>query len=148
MGILGILVAVGLFCVLLYNFAIYALPAAVGLSIGYWAVTTGAGIIGGAIIGLIAGVTIFVIGQAVFASSRSIVVRGLVALLFVVPAIWAGYSIILQVSGIGGTSSPVWRHLFAIFGALVIGGVAFARLVVTSELKIDSTRQPTLPNSG
>lgn len=131
MGIVLVLAAVGSFCVLLYKFAIYALPAAIGVAAGYWAVTSGAGVIGGIFVGLIAGVLVFVVGQVVFTSSRSVVVRGAVATVFVVPAIWAGYSLILQLSEMAGTSSSAWRHVFAVIGSAIIGWVSFTRLATS-----------------
>lgn len=131
MGIVLVLAAAGSFCVLLYKFAIYALPAAIGVAAGYWAVTSGAGVIGGIFVGLIAGVLVFVVGQVVFTSSRSVVVRGAVATVFVVPAIWAGYSLILQLSEMVGTSSSAWRHVFAVIGSVIIGWVSFTRLATT-----------------
>jgi hypothetical protein len=128
MGLVLVLAAVGVFCILLFKFAIYALPAAIGVSVGYWAVTTGAGVVGGTLAGIVAGVLVFVLGQVVFTSSRSVLVRSIVAAIFVIPAIWAGYSLILQLSEMAGTSSPAWRHVFAVVGAAVIGWVSFTRL--------------------
>lgn len=128
MGLVLVLAAVGFFCVLLFKFAVYALPAAIGVSVGYWAVTTGAGVVGGALAGIVAGVLVFVLGQVVFTSSRSVVVRGAVATVFVVPAVWAGYSLALQLSEVAGTTSSLWRHVFAVLGAAIIGWVAFTRL--------------------
>jgi len=43
----------GAFCVLLFRCAVYALPVMVGLSTGYWAITTGAGRVGGILAGLV-----------------------------------------------------------------------------------------------
>jgi fructose-specific phosphotransferase system IIC component len=128
MGLVLVLAAVGLFCVLLFRFAIYALPAAIGVSVGYWAVTTGAGVVGGILAGIVAGVFVFVLGQVVFTSSRSALVRGIVAAIFIIPAMWAGYSLVLQLSEAAGTTSPLWRHVFAAIGGAVIGWVSFTRL--------------------
>jgi len=122
------LIAVVLFCVLLYNFAVYALPAAIGVTVGYWAVTSGAGVIGGIFAGLVAGVITFVVGQAVFSSTRSVLVRSIVAGLFVIPALWAGYSLVLQLATASGTTSGIWQHVLAVIGAAIIGATAFARL--------------------
>lgn len=127
------LLAVGLFCVLLFRFAIYALPAAIGIAVGYWAVTTGAGALGGIAAGIVAGVLIFGVGQIIFATSRSMFTRTVVAALYVVPAIWAGYSMVLQLSAAAGTTSDVWRHVFAVIGSLAIGYVAFTKLVMSSQ---------------
>ncbi len=123
------LLAVGLFCVLLFRFAIYALPSAIGIAVGYWAVTTGAGALGGIAAGIVAGALVFGVGQIVFATSHSMVTRTVVAALYVAPAIWAGYSMVLQLSAAAGTTSDIWRHVFAVIGSLAIGYVAFTKLV-------------------
>ena len=54
----------GAFCMLLFRCAVYALPVMVGLSTGYWAITSGAGIVGGALVGLVVGGLVFGLGQA------------------------------------------------------------------------------------
>ena len=128
MGLVFVLAAIGFCCVLLFRFAVYALPAAIGVSVGYWAVTTGAGVVGGILAGIVAGVLLFMLGQVVFTSSRSALIRGIVAAIFVVPAIWAGYSLILQLSEATGTTSSGWKHVFAVAGAAMIGWIAFTRL--------------------
>ena len=127
MTILGL----GAFCTLLYHFAVYALPAFVGFSVGFWAIYSGAGI-GSIVVGFGAGLVVFLAGQVAFAKSRSLLLRWLLVLLFAAPAAWAGYSLVLQLSELA-VPSPVWRHLFAAIGAVVIGCTAVARLTVTSE---------------
>lgn len=122
------LLAVGLFCVLLFRFAIYALPAAVGMAVGYWAIMTGAGAIGGIFAGLVTGVFVFMLGQRIFASNTSKATRAIVAIIFVMPAIWAGYSMVLQLSSAAGTTSDLWRHAFAVVGSAAIGFIAFTKL--------------------
>lgn len=122
------LLGIGLFCLLLIRFAIYALPAFIGISVGFWALKTGAGALGAICAGILAGSIAFGIGQVVFTTSRSIVTRTVVAGLYVVPAIWAGYTSILQLSELAGTTSSLWRHAFAIVGSLSIGYMAFTRL--------------------
>jgi hypothetical protein len=118
----------GAFCALLYSFAVYALPAFVGFSVGFWAINSGAGI-GSVVVGFGAGLIVFLAGQIAFAKSRSLLLRWLLVLLFAAPAAWAGYSLVLQLSALG-VPSPVWRHLFAAIGAVVIGCTAVARLAV------------------
>lgn len=116
----------GAFCVLLYACAVYALPVAVGLWAGYWAMQTGAGL-GSVAIGLAAGAMVFVLGQVILATSRSLLIRWIILLAFTVPAIVAGYSMMLQFSEFG-VPSAVWRHVFAAIGAAAIGCTAIARL--------------------
>ncbi|GAA0547509.1 hypothetical protein FHS83_000876 [Rhizomicrobium palustre] len=127
MGIVGILAGLGLFFVLLWNFAIYALPAAIGISAGWWSLNHGAGI-GCIAVGMVAGVAVFVAGRAAL-MSHNLILRWLVIALFVIPATWAGYGIVMELTGTGVIPSPIWRHVFAIAGAIVVAGTAAARLM-------------------
>jgi hypothetical protein len=118
-----------MFCVLIYYVAVYALPFAVGLQAMLWAINTGSGAIGGIVVGLIIGAMVFAIGQLVFASSRSLVIRWLIILLFAIPAAIAGYSMVQQFSeALGLVPSPVWQQVFAVIAALAVGGTVIARL--------------------
>ena len=124
MGILLVLAAIGMFCVLLFNFAVYVVPAFVGLSAFFWAVHSGAGV-GSAIVGFGAGGFVFALGQFALAS-RYAALRWLVILVFTLPAAYAGYSIIMELSELGIIPSPLWQHVFA-----VIAGVAVACTTIT-----------------
>jgi len=127
MGIVGILVGLGLFFVLLWNFAVYALPAVIGISAGWWSLNHGAGI-GCVLVGMVAGVAVFVAGRAALMSTN-VILRCLVIALFVVPAAWAGYSIVMQLAGTGVIPSPIWRHAFAMVGAIAVAATTVTRLV-------------------
>lgn len=129
MGVVLFLVGLGMFCVTLFYVAVYALPFAVGLEAALWAIHTGAGTIGGIAVGIVAGAMVYAVGQVVFASSRSIVIRWIGILLFAVPAAIAGYSMVSQFAeAMGLVPSPIWRQVFAVFGALAVSGTAIARL--------------------
>lgn len=117
----------GAACVALYQFAVFMLPAFVGFAAGFWAIHTGAGIIGGAVLGIFAGALVFLFGQVVFASNRSPIVRILVALLFVVPATYAGYSIVQQLWALA-MPPTAWRYVFGAVAAAITGGTAITRL--------------------
>jgi len=66
MAIVLIFLGLGAFCVFLFKFAVYALPATIDIAAGIWAAETGAGI-GSAVVALIVGVATFLLGQMVFA---------------------------------------------------------------------------------
>ena len=53
-GILFSVVAIGFLCWLLFTLAVFALPAFAGVAAGMWAYHTGAGWIGGIIVGFLA----------------------------------------------------------------------------------------------
>lgn len=130
-GIILCMVGLCAFCVLLFNFAVYALPAYIGLSAGWWAINSGAGV-GSVFIGVAAGVFVFLLGQVVLASNRSLLLRSLVIVLFVAPAAYAGYNMVLQLSELG-IPSPIWRHVFAFIGSVAIGCTTIARLAALPE---------------
>ena len=130
----------GAFCALLYNFAVYALPAFVGFSVGFWAIHSGAGV-GSIVVGFAAGLIVLLAGQVAFAKSRSLLLRWLLVLLFAAPAAWAGYSVVLQLSELG-VPSPVWRHVFAVIGAVVIGCTAVARLAALQAESRSARQRP------
>ena len=125
MGVIVLLGGLAFFCVLLWNFAVYALPAFVGLSAGAWALNHGAGI-GCIAIGLIAGVAVFLSVRLAF-TSGNIGLRWFVVALFVVPAGWTGCGMVVALDT-GLVASHIWRDLFAAGGALAAGGTAFVRL--------------------
>ena len=58
-----VIVGVGFFCWLLFTLAVFALPFFAGLTIGIWAFHTGAGVLGGIAVGLVAGGVTFGLGQ-------------------------------------------------------------------------------------
>lgn len=126
MGILLIFVAIGMFCVLLFNFAVYAVPAFVGLSAFFWAISAGAGI-GSIVVGLLAGVAVFLLAQFALASQR-VWLRWLVIAVFVIPAAYTGYSMVLELSGLGIIPSPIWRQIVAFLAGIAVAMSAFARL--------------------
>src|SRR5205823_1250470 len=111
-GMITLLGGLGTFLFLLYSSMVYALPVTIGLWAGFWAMHAGAGV-SSILIGAAAGAIAFALGQLVIATSRSPVIRWIVLLSFTVPAVIAGYSMILQLAELG-VASLVWRHIFAV----------------------------------
>jgi hypothetical protein len=127
LGAIALLAGLGTFCVLLYNAMVYALPVTIGLWAGFWAMHAGAGA-GSVLIGAAAGAMAFALGELAITSNRSPLIRWIVLLASAVPAIIAGYGMILQISELGITSL-VWRHIFAVVGAGAIGCTVVSRLL-------------------
>lgn len=132
LGVILSLFGLGTLLVLLFTLAVYAVPFFVGLTAGMWAYDTGAGVLGALFVGVVAGVLALLAAQLLFASVRSLALRGMLALLFAVPAAVAGYHAVL---GIAATLVPseVWRHVFAAVGALLVGATAAARLALFAD---------------
>ena len=118
---------IGMLLWLLFTLAVYALPFYAGLSAAMWAYSHDAGLVGTAVVGLVAAGLIFGIGQVLFATLRSPWLRALVAAIYAAPAALAGYSAVYGVSGIGGTGEA-WRIVIACIGATVVAVVAWVRV--------------------
>jgi hypothetical protein len=146
-GVLLNIVGLSVLCWALFALAIHALPFFVGATAAIFAYQTGAGPFGSVVIGFVAGSFTFVLGQYVFSTARSRIVRIVIGLLFAVPAARAGYEVTLALSHIG-TPSESWRTAFAMAGAMLVGGTAWARLsIVTSPLsRRGVTLGPTRPS--
>jgi hypothetical protein len=72
------------------------------------------------------------IAQIAFATTRSLMLRAVIAALFAFPATFAGYHVALAMAQIG-VPSPVCREVFACLGAVFIGGTAWTRLTIFTE---------------
>lgn len=128
-GIVLSAVGIGFFCWLLFTLAVYALPFFAGMTAGLAAFHSGSGVIGAVIVAMVAGAVTLVVGQIAFAAVRSVPIRAAIALLFAAPAEVAGYHATLGLANIG-VPSEAWREAFAVIGAMIIGGTAWARMTL------------------
>ena len=126
LGPLLVLLGIGFFCWLLFNLAVFALPFFIGLTVGIWAFHTGAGVLGGIVIGLVTGGATFGIGQFALGFVPWTWLRLLLILLFVAPATVAGYS---ATHGIAQMAMPsaTWQMIFSIIGAIAVSITTFLR---------------------
>jgi hypothetical protein len=120
-------VGIGFFCWLLFTLAVYALPFFASTTAGLAAFHSGSGVVGALIVGVLAGGATLAIGQIVFATVRMPLLRAVIGLLYAVPATIAGYHASLGLAHIG-VPSEGWREAFAVVGAVLIGGIAWARM--------------------
>jgi hypothetical protein len=123
LGLLLNFAGIGLFCWLIFMLAVYALPFIIGLDVFMMALHSGAGFLGAPLVGTAAGGVTLAIGQTVFAMTRSVIIRAIIAALFAGPATLAGYQVVFVMSQVG-VPSLVWREIFACVGAVFIGGTA------------------------
>ncbi len=126
-GILASIAAIGMLCWLLFTLAVFALPAFVGVTAGVWAYQTGAGWIGGIVVGLVAAALTFGISQFLLAFARPLWLRLAIAIAFVAPAAFAGYH---ATHGIVQHTMPseTWQIIFSVVGAIAVGITAFVRV--------------------
>ncbi len=126
-GIVLNIIGLGFFCWALFTLAIYALPFFVGMTAGLYAHHAGTGSLAAIGLGIVAAAFALVVGQGIFLFVRRPVLRVAVALIFAVPAALAGYYATFGLSGLTMTSD-LWRQVFAVVGAGVIGLTAWTRL--------------------
>jgi hypothetical protein len=56
------------------------------------------------------------------------VIRTVIALLFIIPAAWPGYSVTLGLAQWLAVTSVVWQQVYAIAAAVAVGATAWDRL--------------------
>jgi hypothetical protein len=125
-GPLLVIAAIGFFCWLLFTLAVFALPFYAGLMIGIWAFHTGAGWLGGIIVGIIASGVTFGLGQVLLGLVPWTWLRLLIVFAFTVPSVVAGYAATHGIAQIA-MPSPTWQMIFSVIGAVAIGVTAFVR---------------------
>ena len=125
LGVFGL----GFFCWLVFTLAVYALPFFAGLTLGLAAFHGGSGLFGALVVGLFAGIATLVLGQIVFATVRTPLIRLVIGLIYATPASAAGYQLCFALAGIGVPAGD-WQHVLAAVGAAAIGLTAFARMAL------------------
>jgi hypothetical protein len=123
LGVAGI----GFFCWLMFTLAVHALPFFAGLTAGVAAFNSGSGVVAALVVGVLVGGATLAIGQIAFATVRTPLIRAAIALLLAEPAAVAGYHATFGLADIG-VPSEGWRGAFAIVGAVLAGGTAWARM--------------------
>ena len=150
LGLLLNVAGIGLFCWLVFTLAVYALPFFVAVNAFMMALHDGVGILGASLAGIAAGGVTLALARIVFATTRSVIIRAIVAALFAVPATLAGYQVAFAISQVG-VPSLAWREVFACLGAVFVGGTAWTRLTAFTETRplssgraVESDPQPVL----
>jgi hypothetical protein len=100
-GIFFSVIGLGYLCWALFDLIVYALPAFVGVTAGFAAYHSGAGVLGAVIVAPIAGGFTLGVGQAAIETYPSPKIRTGIALLFAVPAAWVGYMLTLGLAQLG-----------------------------------------------
>lgn len=126
-GPLLVIAGIGFFCWLLFTLAVYALPYFVGLTVGIWSYHTGAGWLGGMVVGFVAAGLTLGIGQLLLAFVQPIWLRLIIALVYAAPATAAGYSATYGIAQMA-MPSATWQMIFSIVGAIAVGITAWVRI--------------------
>jgi hypothetical protein len=146
-GLLLAVAGIGAACALIYKAAVYAVPFATGVWAGFAALHAGSGPLLAIAIGFVTGAIVFGVGRSICASNLPRALRYVVVLVFVVPAVWTGYSEIRQIAELFGPANP-WTTCLSIFGAVAVGITAFARLagvLASDELHFAIEPRPQRP---
>jgi hypothetical protein len=138
-GPLLVIAGIGFFCWLLFTLAVFALPFYAGLTVGAWAFHTGAGWIGGAIVGVIAAGVTFGVGQLALAFAPWTWLRLAIVFVYAAPATVAGY---YATHGIAQMAIPsaTWQMIFSLVGAVAVGITALVRIAGATPLGRGETR--------
>jgi hypothetical protein len=110
-----------------FNLAVYALPFAIGLTSGFFIYETGIGGYLSFLVGLLVGAIAVVLGELAFERVRFPLFRVAIGLIYAVPAGIVGFHAAKGLSSLGGTSDTTITLLLWL-GALIVGGVAWARV--------------------
>ena len=89
---------IGLICWLVFELTVYAVPFLVAVTAGMMAWHSGAGVAGALLAGFAAAALTLAIGQLAFALAKPMILRGMVAAVFAVPAAVAGHHMIFELS--------------------------------------------------
>ena len=148
-GVLLNIVGLGIFCGALFALATHALPFFVDMTVGIYSFQAGAGPFGAIVVGFVTAGFTFVIGRYAFSVARSPIVRLVIGLLFAIPAAHAGYSVTLALAHLG-IPSEWWRESFAMFGAIVVGSTAWAKVSMQTDpaLRPSAALSPIQPPNG
>jgi hypothetical protein len=130
LGIVLNIVGLGFFCWVLFTLATHALAVFVGMTAGLYAHESGTAPLGAIALGIVTAAFVLVIGQTIFSCVRTPILRIAVTLMFAAPATLAGYHATFGLSGLTMTSD-IWRQVFAVISAVVIGATAWARLAAS-----------------
>lgn len=115
-------------CWAMFNLAVYAVPFWIGLASGVYLYDSGQGLLVSLAAGLFLGTATVVVGEIVFVSIRSTLIRGLFGLLYAVPAGVAGFHAAKGLSDLGGAGETTATVLSWI-GAALVGVTAWVRIV-------------------
>lgn len=138
-GPLLVIAGIGFFCWLLFTLAVFAFPFYVGLTAGAWAFHTGAGWLGGAVVGVLAAGVTFGVGQLALAFVPWTWLRLAIVLIYAAPATVAGY---YATHGIAQMAMPsaTWQMIFSLVGAVAVGITALIRITGATTSGRDETR--------
>lgn len=127
-SLIAVVVGLGAFCALIYRLAIYALPILAAIAAGQAAYHLNAGAMPSVIVGILSGAVVLLLAPLLFSASRSVAFRGVLAVAYAAPALYAGYLLGLSLLRIGSVEG-FWLQALAGAGAMVVGATAVLRLI-------------------
>lgn len=128
----SIVLLLGVLCILAYWLATYALPFMMGFVTARLAYETGASLIGAGLIGVLAAMGSIVLLLLALVVLQHPVLRITAVLVFVGPAVLAGYDLVHGLT-YEAVPSVVWCQIFSTMGGIFVGASALARLTAMLE---------------
>src|SRR3546814_10520163 len=123
---------------LLFNLAAYALPLYAGLGVCISLLHQGDGFLTSISAGFLVGIATLVVGQLLFDFVRSPTLQTAIAILFVIPAAFAGYQLVYGIAGFA-ISSGITLTLLSVVGGGFIGSSAWKQLVDRKSTRLNSS---------
>lgn len=113
---------------LLWTFAIYALPALVGIYSGQLAHAHGAGTLGAFVIGIFVAVLCLATMRVTFARCDGLLVRAGLTIIFVTPTLIIVYNMAMDATLLDETVSPLWRRTVSVLVSGLAGLISYNKL--------------------
>lgn len=130
--ILSIL-GVGFTLYVLFALAVHALPFFVAVTVGMQLYDSEIGLLAALVSAFLAGIATLVMGKVAFATIRTTQIRLAIGALYAAPAGVAGYHASESLFEIGGADKNSGL-VFAWIGAVVVGGMAWARIASSTRV--------------
>jgi hypothetical protein len=128
LALLSTFAVIGLLCWVLFQLAVFALPFFAAVTVGLALIKSSGNLAAALAVGLIFGVTTYLVGRWAFRVTPSPLMRMVIAIVFVLPAAVAGYHAVHGLMALGVSSGPL-RVALGAAGGVLVGGTAFTRLV-------------------
>jgi hypothetical protein len=139
LALLSTIAVIGLLCWVLFQLAVFALPFFAAVTVGLAVLKSSGNLAAALAVGLIVGITTYLLGQWAFRVTPSPLMRMVIATVFVLPAAFAGYHAVHGLMALGVSSEPL-RIAFGALGGVLVGGTAFTRLVTEHPTEAPSVR--------
>ncbi len=125
----------------------HTLPFFIGFTAGTMGYRHGAGVVGAVLLGVLVAGAAVALGQMAFNLARSAALRGVIALVYAVPAAMAGYYVALNLARVV-IASPGLCQVLATLSAIVAGGVCVLGMIRLAPPLAETEAEAHRPTAG